>query len=125
MEILIITLLMIKHFFGDFVLQMEYMLAQKGTYGARGGLDHAAIHAFLTAVIVWAFVPYIGTVLLVALIDGILHYHIDWIKINFSKGLTPQDKAFWIWIGADQLAHYLTYAGITIWLLAFYGYIIQ
>lgn len=115
---------MVKHFLADFVLQMDYMLAEKGTYGQRGGLDHASIHAFLTAIVVWCFVPFFGTIMLVGLIDGIIHYHIDWIKVNFSKGLTTSDKAFWIWFGADQLAHYLTYAGLTVWLLAFYGHII-
>jgi hypothetical protein len=42
-----------------------------------------------------------------------------------SKEYTVKDRAFWIWFGMDQLAHYLTYAGITIWVLAYYGYLTQ
>ena len=125
MEILIISLLMFKHFLGDFVFQMDYMIQQKGSYGMRGGLDHASIHAFLTAVIIWIFVPVLSTVFLVGLIDGIVHYHIDWLKSNMSKEYTIKDRAFWIWFGMDQLAHYLTYAGITIWVLAYYGYLTE
>lgn len=125
MEILIITLLMFKHFIADFILQMDYMVQQKGSYGERGGLDHASIHAFFTAVIVWIFVPYIGAVIMIGLIDGILHYHIDWAKMNLSRGLTPANKQFWVWLGADQLLHFLTYAGLTIWIFAFYGHLIQ
>lgn len=124
MEILIITLLMFKHFLADFVLQMDYMVQQKGSYGLKGGLDHASIHAFLTAIIVWIFVPYFGTIIMMGLIDGIIHYHIDWAKMNLSKGLAPADRAFWVWLGADQLLHFLTYAGLTVWLLAFYGHMI-
>lgn len=124
MELVIITLLIIKHFFADFVLQMDYMVMQKGSYGERGGLDHSAIHACFTAVIAWMFIPFLGTVLLIGLVDGIIHYHIDWAKMNITRGLTPKDKPFWVWLGVDQLLHYLTYVGITFWILAHFGYLI-
>jgi hypothetical protein len=52
-----------------------------------------------------------------ALADGLFHYHIDWLKMNINRwrGLTIQDHEFWVWLGADQLAHSLTYLAITLW----------
>jgi hypothetical protein len=47
-----------------------------------------------------------------AVFDCVLHYSIDLIKVRASVRLTPQDNAFWIWFGADQLAHALTYLAI-------------
>ena len=109
LELFLILLFVIKHFIGDFVLQYPYMVEQKGTYGARGGIDHSAIHAGLTAVMLFAIGVDLGVTVVIALLDGLLHYHIDWAKMNLGKGLTPADKKFWFLIGADQLAHYLTY----------------
>jgi hypothetical protein len=49
------------------------------------------------------------------LLDFVLHYHIDWSKININKrwNYTIEDPKFWAWLGADQLAHQLTYILIT------------
>jgi hypothetical protein len=32
-----------------------------------------------------------------------------------NKGLTPADRMFWVWFGADQGLHYLTYIAIIGW----------
>lgn len=103
----------IKHFICDFWLQYPYMLADKGQYGARGGLEHAGIHALgtlavLILVLPWGLGAHLAAVLL-ALLDGIVHYHIDWVKTNLSRNLTPHDRMFWLLLGADQGLHYLTY----------------
>ena len=42
--ITLLALLLIKHCLCDFVLQTPWQLAQKGTYGAPGGLVHSGIH---------------------------------------------------------------------------------
>ena len=52
-----------------------------------------------------------------AAFDGLAHYHIDYIKQKLNYGLTPNDRKFWIWLGADQALHYLTYVGIIAYLL--------
>lgn len=109
------TLLVIKHFIADFVLQSDTMIREKGTYGKKGGIDHACCHAFLTLLFLApmiAFLPGSLYIWPVAILDGVVHYHIDWAKMNLSKGLTPADHKFWVWIGIDQLLHYLTYIGI-------------
>jgi hypothetical protein len=46
--------------------------------------------------------------------EFVIHYHIDWTKEQFMRRmkLTQSDNAFWYALGADQLAHHLTYVGI-------------
>lgn len=106
--IILLALFGIKHFLADFVFQYPFMLQDKGTYGARGGIDHAHIHGILTWFILLCFTN-VFTAMLLSALDGIIHYHIDWAKTNLSRGLTPADRKFWIWFGADQSLHYLTY----------------
>jgi hypothetical protein len=111
--ILLLALFGIKHFICDFVLQFPYMLAQKGTYGAEGGIHHATIHGIWTWFIL---LPFLGTMAVFpALFDAALHYHIDWAKQQLNKALTPADRMFWVWFGADQGLHYLTYIAIIGW----------
>lgn len=110
--LILMTLLVIKHFVADFVLQTNQMVLEKGHYGAQGGVNHASIHAFLTLLVLFFTVPVSSIILVLALVDGIIHYHIDWAKMNISQGLTPKDSKFWLWLGVDQMLHYLTYIGI-------------
>lgn len=118
MKIIIILLALfgIKHFICDFVLQNSKMLKDKGIYGAPGGLGHAATHAIGTLIVLFIALPWSvnshAVAVILAGVDGIIHYHIDWIKTNMTKGYTPADKEFWILLGADQGLHYLTYIGI-------------
>lgn len=106
----------IKHFVCDFMLQYPYMLEQKGSYGARGGIDHALVHSLGTFIVLVLILPWTPLSHLVAVIlsvcDGLVHYHVDWTKQQLSRGLTTQDRKFWIWFGADQTLHYLTYIAI-------------
>jgi hypothetical protein len=113
---LLLALFGIKHFVCDFILQNDNMLKDKGIYLAPGGRKHAATHALGTLIVLflifpWDFWAHIVAIIL-ALMDGLIHYHIDWAKTNLSKGLTPADRKFWMWFGADQCLHYLTYIGI-------------
>jgi hypothetical protein len=109
--LILLALFGIKHFIADFVLQFPYMIGQKGVYGARGGIDHASIHGVLTF---WIVLVFLGTdhalvAASVALLDTVIHYHIDWAKQQLSQGTTPTDRKFWILLGGDQALHYLTY----------------
>jgi hypothetical protein len=104
----------IKHFIADFVMQYPYMIKEKGTYGATGGIHHAMLHAVLTLwICIFVVTPPSASVAIVlGLLDGVVHYHIDWVKQQFTCGLTAADRKFWIWLGADQCLHYLTYVAI-------------
>ena len=47
-------------------------------------------------------------VILIPIAEGIIHYHIDWIKVHF--GCKDNTKPlFWHQFGLDQLAHQATY----------------
>jgi hypothetical protein len=115
--LILLSLLFIKHWFADFVVQFDYMVNEKGTYGADGGIHHSLIHAMLT----WAIVGYMFGItagVFVAMFDFLTHYHIDWLKMNISRWrkLTIRDQEFWMWLGADQMAHSLTYIAMALWL---------
>lgn len=102
--------LLIKHFVCDFPLQFKYMLEEKGTYLADGGIHHAFFHGFGTAIVfsLLGFYPMAGAV---AVIDILIHYHADYFKVKLNKHLklTPADQGFWHLLGLDQLVHGLTY----------------
>jgi hypothetical protein len=114
--LLFLALLQVKHWYIDFVDQTNDEVISKGIYGDRAGIYHSlkqGAGTFVVVIIVagWYWILW---ALLLAFIDFVTHYHIDWTKININKkrNLTPNDKAFWMWLGLDQLAHQLTYLGL-------------
>jgi hypothetical protein len=117
LALLILTLLFIKHWFADFVVQYPYMVEQKGTYGAEGGIHHSLIHSVLTWLVMYALLQNTAIAVFTALFDFVAHYHIDWLKMNINRwrNLSIKDNEFWMWLGADQLAHCLTYIVIVLW----------
>jgi hypothetical protein len=117
--LLIFCLLQLKHFAADFVLQTPRMIYEKGTYGASHGIYHSLVHAGGTLIaFVWLH-PIIGVV--TAFFDFLLHYHIDWAKSNINNKYkyTQDNPKFWVWFGADQLAHQFTYIVLIWWI--FFG----
>lgn len=113
MEIILIALLLIKHFVCDFVIQAPYMLEQKGTYGADGGVHHAWLHSLGTWAVLFPFTD-LFTATSMSMLDGVVHYHIDWAKIKLSSVWQPHHWAYWVWFGLDQLLHALTYVAIVV-----------
>ena len=104
-------LLFVKHFICDFPLQANaWMYRNKGTYMHPGGIAHAGIHGLGTLLVL---APFIGSLsMLFAAIDMLVHYHIDWAKMNISKryDLQPNNsERFWVLLGFDQLLHHITY----------------
>lgn len=70
------TWLIVKHFICDFPLQsFPYMYRNKGTYGHPGGILHAGVHVVGTFLCVLLIAPQLA--LVAALVDGVVHYHID------------------------------------------------
>lgn len=108
---LILVLLFVKHFLADFVWQTEHMVSEKGHYGRWGGIQHSGLQAVCTYVILMHFLN-IQACAMLAIFDFVIHYHVDWAKMNIAHGLTPQDKKYWFWLGLDQLIHAVTYIAI-------------
>ena len=103
----------LKHFLCDYVFQTPRMIADKSQYGAWGGVSHALVHAVGSLVAMLIALPLsieiAIIIVLLSILDGVVHYHIDWIKSIKTKTLTHKDRLYWIYFGADQAMHYLTY----------------
>ena len=112
------NLLLIKHVVADYFIQMNFMFAGKHKYGAKGGLAHAGTHSLLTY---GCFIPFVSvsSAFLYALLDFVIHYHIDYVKSNYSirNPMQPTEQKYWIVHGTDQLFHILTYV-LLVWLFA-------
>lgn len=104
-------LLFVKHFVCDFPLQTSpWMYRNKGIYLHPGGVAHSAVHALGTWLVLVFFIG--EQAWMYALLDFIVHYHIDWAKLKLNKryDLRPDNSNwFWILLGLDQLAHHITY----------------
>jgi hypothetical protein len=116
--IVLFALLLVKHFVCDFVLQTPWQIAQKGVYGAPGGLVHSGIHIAGTLVALIAVATPISTIVTVLIVEFIVHYHIDWGKEQTVRRLNWRAGArFWNSIGFDQLLHGLTYLAIVVYVI--------
>jgi len=114
----VLILLQIKHWYIDFVNQTEEEVKHKGIYLDWIGIKHSGKHGVATFGILWAVLGWAETDLAFALatVDFLLHYHIDWLKMNYGNRdiRTPQ---FWNHLGLDQMAHQIVYiiiVGLTV-----------
>jgi len=120
MEILLLMLLLqIKHCYADFVIQTYAQTVHKGIYRDPIGISHTVDHIWtsLVAFLIFSFFvptnPF--TVMWICIVEGILHYHIDWIKVKY--GCKDHTKPLhWAQFGYDQLAHQVTYLWM-IWMV--------
>ncbi|HSR02285.1 MAG TPA: DUF3307 domain-containing protein [Methylophilaceae bacterium] len=107
--------LFIKHFICDFPLQMfPWLYKNKGKYLHPGGIVHASLHGIGTMIVLGYFLNF-KLALFMGLLDLLLHYHIDWAKMNLSRhyNLKPDNSEwFWLLLGFDQFLHHLTYFAI-------------
>jgi Protein of unknown function (DUF3307) len=113
MEILILLfLLQIKHCYADFMIQTYAQTVKKGVYRDWVGITHSLDHVWTSIVALTLFnciFPIsFWSIILVPIVEGIIHYHIDWTKVHF--GCKDNTKPlFWAQFGYDQLAHQATY----------------
>ena len=109
-----LVLFEVKHFICDFVVQTRYQYMNKGIYGHPGGIIHSAAHAAasIPAILVLQNTP--SRVAAIALVEFLVHYHVDWSKEQITKrgGLTYSDALYWSLFGADQFLHQMTYVVI-------------
>ncbi len=110
-----LSILLVKHFVCDFVLQTPYVIRGKGIYGHPGGLIHAGLHGIGTLPVFLIYPAPAGLAAGIVFAEMLVHYHIDWLKerIVRAKGWTSlAGTPFWIALGVDQLLHQLTYVAI-------------
>ena len=113
--LILFVLFSIKHFIIDFPLQKPYQWMNKGTYGHPGGILHAGLHALGTLLVLLPVTLVFWPSLILSVLDGVIHYHVDWAKMNINKHYAwkpDTHEQFWILLGLDQLLHMLTYIGI-------------
>lgn len=113
MDILILlSLFAIKHWLIDFVFQSQEEIKHKGTYLDYRGITHSIKHGVATFAIVKITGLPVAESFMLGSLDFLIHYHIDWAKMKLSQGLAVANRAFWVWLGLDQMLHTLTYLGI-------------
>lgn len=122
MEILaLLILFQLKHYYADFVIQTYMQTVKKGVWLHPCGISHSLDHVWTTLLVLLIFSVFIhpisvGTILLVGLIEGIIHYVIDFTKVKYGiKDMTK--PLFWNQFGLDQVAHQITYILIAAYLL--------
>lgn len=106
-----IALLQIKHVICDGPLQTLPMVKAKRHYLRPLGLSHAAIHAGGTFVVALAFGLGPLFALQLAIVDAVIHYHIDFSKENIvhNRGWVETQGPFWWSFTTDQALHHMTY----------------
>lgn len=112
-----------KHFLGDFMFQTQAMLEAKHHYGRPLGAAHAAIHGVLSLPVIGGLTGAWGLALGVAVVEALLHYHIDWAKarIEVRLRLEIMKPGYWFAFGLDQFLHQLTYIAIVLSVLPWLG----
>ena len=115
---ILLAMLFVKHWYIDFINQSNEEVEGKGIYGNAAGIMHSIKHGIATFLIMWLFLADTMMAIQIGFLDTAIHYHVDWLKININKRwhYTPADAKFWAWLGADQLAHALTYLTL-VWLV--------
>lgn len=110
--------LLLKHTVFDYFVQTGYMIKDKASYGALGGLLHSKLHGVGTFIALAPFVS-VSTAFLCAVVDTIVHYHIDYVKSNVmrQRNPNPAQQLYWVLHGIDQLLHTLTYVAI-VWFIS-------
>lgn len=97
---MIIYQLLLGHFLGDFVLQTDAIAGNKGKYWQWN-----ALHAFLVTLCIFVLAVPFGTVtLLLVLLNGVIHFFIDYFKPYVVRRLKLSELTGFL---ADQLLHML------------------
>lgn len=111
--LVLLVLLQIKHWYIDFVDQDMAEVNHKGIYGHWLGIRHSVKQGICTAACVAIVVgpAYWAASIFTGVVDALLHYHIDWAKMNWGNR-DMQNPSFWAHLGLDQMAHQLTYIGL-------------
>ena len=117
--LLLMVLLLVKHFLWDFLYQPPYMWKNKGTFGHPGGILHAGLHAASSFLIIVSWTS-LHDAAFMAVCEFIIHYAMDFTKMNTNKEMgwaCNTHEEFWQLVGFDQLVHQLTYIGMVFFVI--------
>lgn len=102
----LMVVFLLKHYVVDFYLQPMEEVESKAHWGEWLGIRHSLKHGVFTFAILVLPIGIINALFL-GLLDFIVHYHIDWLKMQGERDVNkPQ---FWYNLGLDQFAHNVTY----------------
>lgn len=108
--LVLLVLLLFKHFLADFPLQTQYMLKKTQAEDWVGPLTlHAAVHGSLTTLVTMPFIGWHAFGM--GLLDFLAHVLIDYWKAHLTHYNITQ-KGFWVTLGVDQMLHNFTYVAI-------------
>jgi len=105
--------LMIKHFIVDLGCQ-QYLGPRQKHHWIGDGHTHYLHHGLATAFVALWFVPEIAVI--IAILDYIIHWHIDWGKHHLNRYLKfeARSEAWWWTNVLDQCLHVLTYYALVV-----------
>lgn len=114
--LLLLLLLQFKHLLADYFFQTQTMLRNQAQYVHIGRVQHALLHAVLSAVALALISAPFAFLLILSLVEGVVHYHIDWAKgwHGAQTGYSTNDAGYWRAFGLDQFLHQVTYIAM-IW----------
>lgn len=108
------TWFLIAHFVGDFVFQRHVWAINKSS--SNSALSKHVITYTITLALPCVVFLGLSTGILVAAINGLFHWLIDYVTSRQTKRLWKQQQVhnFFVVIGFDQLLHYVVLI-LTLW----------
>ena len=114
MTTLILFLLVLKHPLADIYMQTTRSRVQKEQYLGNGH-RHYRDHGVLTFLIMLCFTHPLFA-LCIAVLDYLIHWHIDWGKTSLALrlGYGRDSDQYWRLHTLDQSLHFTTYGVLTV-----------
>ena len=109
-EAMLLFMLVVKHALADLVLQSRLISGDKSNLKSSKGYIHAGDHAVCTFIVLLFFTSFQNSVL-IAMLDYVLHFIIDFTKTKLMRYyyIETNSKKFWIFQCVDKIAHYTCY----------------
>jgi hypothetical protein len=120
MEIILLILFQIKHWYADFHIQTYAQTVRKGVWLDLTGISHTLDHVYASLIVLLTFSYFysvsVNIIFLLVFVEGLIHYLVDYVKVRYGTKDSATPK-YWSQFGLDQLVHQLTYLGMVYFLL--------
>lgn len=110
MNILIIVQILIIHYIADYLFQVEKW-AQNKSHNVLALSKHIVTYMFIFGFLLFfCLFLSINPLILFLLINGFIHFWIDFTTSKITHSLYNKQNWFWFFkvLGIDQLLHYIT-----------------